>query len=886
MHPEVNQELEQLLNTILERFVRTWYDELNVFSLSDQRFEREIRVVLKHLTAVCIKRLRSVNVKKTIQTKLIPALIQHLHIYLNGKRSARAQQFIERAVLKEYYDAGVFQPQMRSEAEESKWLRNLSELLLPLLVPPKALHSNLARTLLREIISCGVLKPIISIVSDPFYVNDIFSIVFDADSPSIDLDALQKANEGNAKLVALLINFDQVHGAKSTSTASTASKTIESAFDYKTCFGVELNALIKDQQMLFLLLRFLKEEGCVNYLQFILTIDGFNEKILNPELSDDDRNELYVDAVQICRSYFVPSGIDYIECLDESWANELQTVLDQGPSEIDQLRKIGTLFEAYERVYSCLENEYLPMFFESDLYVKLIVGSRTHLNSVSSERLSYGNELGLVSGEEYDASDTKSNESTSDEESDIGANTKDGKNNDEFIFDYGIDLLDLIERSDLPNDEQQRQFCELKDLSTWQVKIEKVETKVEHNSFKYYYVYVLRVTQSEPLFDDAYSVTEGMLAEETNSTATGHYSNIDESGESKSNSIFTWLVERKYDEFYVLDDKLKKFHGNAHDSIASLSPKRTLFKQSLAFLEGRRRQFEKYIQALLKLPRFQRSELLYNFLKPAVSQKQADIFNSRMVGINIKKMIKTMPAKFSQEKGQHLDAFLNNLIGSTEAQKVRGNVPDLKDIFNYVEESNAPSSDSESAGFSPQATFFGPFTSTSNVHLDVRNGHYSSQWIYDYFTFFVTRICLTRSLGSICAFLLRIFQPLLKPTVNHWFDLLLDRKMCEFLTVANIRYALQQLRLSLTTIDLTQSEPAPARYSHLDAKCKYKQSLDNMQKYFARITEYVPGLTAPQNTVYFVHSVFQHQKLNKQLIYLLISLLLEDFFPEICETNH
>jgi sorting nexin-14 len=853
LHPQLDDELAQLLNTVLDQFVQSWYKDLDVYSLPDRKFDLEMRLLLKHVLAVCIKRLRTINLKKTITSKLLPALIQHSHVYLNGKRLARAQQFIERSVLKEYNNLGLLQQQMRSEMEETKWLRNLSELLLPLLMPPKALNSNLARTFVREIISCGVLKPVIAIVADPFYVNDILAIMFDADAPPVDLEALQKANDGEPKLIPLLAQFEEM---SKTSASNQFSNHIE--FNYKNCLGIELSALIKDQQMLFLLLRFLKEEGSVNYLQFILTIDGFNEKILNPELNDDDRHELHADANQICRSYFLPNAHDYIDCLNDSWAIELQAVLDQGPQQVDQLRKIDTLFEAYERVYSTLENKYLPRFFESDLYIKLIVGSRAHLDSLSSERLMMFADTLPATGDEMPIDSIETDERLSESDLDDESSEKAMRNDEEFIFDYGIDLIELIDNSDIPTDEQQRHDSKSKDLSTWRVKIEKVETKLEHNSFKYFYVYVVRITQTE-LFDDACSVNEGT---------------IDDEFVAKDKPL-SWLVERKYDEFYVLDEKLKKFHGNALDSIAVLSPKRTLFKQSVAFLEGRRREFEKYVQALLTSSRFQRSELLYNFLKPSASKKQQDIFNSRMMGINIKKMIKTVPAKFSQEKGQHLDAFLTNFVNSTEAQKVRGNVPDLKDIFNYVDECKE-SFDSESATSSMFNSL--PF----EIEPPTDQSCFSSQWVYDYFTFFLTRICLSRSFSTICAFLLRLLQPILKPTVNCLFDLLLDRKLNEFLTVDNITYSLQQLRLSLLAIDPLQPATTPP-YSSSEAQAKCKQSLANMQKYFQQMFQYVPGLAAPQSTVFFVHSVFQHQLLNKQLFYLLFSLLIEDLFPEIVE---
>lgn len=61
----------------------------------------------------------------------------------------------------------------------------------------------------------------------------------------------------------------------------------------------------------------------------------------------------------------------------------------------------------------------------------------------------------------------------------------------------------------------------------------------------------------------------------------------------------SWNVKRKYDEFYVLDSRLKEFHGILEKSDAHLPPKqRNLFGNSrnIDYLRSIKSDFEKYIQ--------------------------------------------------------------------------------------------------------------------------------------------------------------------------------------------------------------------------------------------------------------------------------------------------
>ena len=55
-----------------------------------------------------------------------------------------------------------------------------------------------------------------------------------------------------------------------------------------------------------------------------------------------------------------------------------------------------------------------------------------------------------------------------------------------------------------------------------------------------------------------------------------------------------WQVYRRYNEFYVLEQKLTEFHGEFDDT--QLPPRKTFSTKDQKFLEFRRESFEQYLQ--------------------------------------------------------------------------------------------------------------------------------------------------------------------------------------------------------------------------------------------------------------------------------------------------
>ncbi|CAF4310841.1 unnamed protein product, partial [Adineta steineri] len=177
-----------------------------------------------------------------------------------------------------------------------------------------------------------------------------------------------------------------------------------------------------------------------------------------------------------------------------------------------------------------------------------------------------------------------------------------------------------------------------RDLSTWRVHIDHAEELREniHSNLKYC-VLILEVQRCELNNDNPL----------INNEEKPH-----------------WIVARRYQDFYLLEQKLTEFHGIFYD--ARLPARRSATTaRNLDFLESIKADFEHFLQHLLSKPTLRNSELLYNFLT------QPDDFALPTGEIILTKVFKVVPRRLRFEKGQSLEPFLISLLNYIEPAKAK-----------------------------------------------------------------------------------------------------------------------------------------------------------------------------------------------------------------------
>uniref|UniRef100_A0A8C1U6W8 Sorting nexin 14 n=1 Tax=Cyprinus carpio TaxID=7962 RepID=A0A8C1U6W8_CYPCA len=316
---KVDASISEVLELVLENFVYPWYRDIT----DDEACVDELRQTIRFFAAVLAHRdVLDFAVKNT--------------------------EGLQQAALAEY--GADLHVALRSRKDELLYLRKLTELLFPYVMPPKATDCRSLALLIREVMTGSVFLPIMDFVADPDTVNHMVLIFIDDTPP-------ESVTDPPSALVPFLEKFADPRNKKS------------------SVLKLDLKEIREQQDLLFRFMSFLKEEGAVHVLQFCLT--EFNDRILCPELSDTEKQHLHEEVQKIYETYCLEESIDKIS-FDPFIIEEIHNIA-QGPyTGVVKLQTMRCLFEAYEHVLSLLENVFTPMFCHSDEYFRhLLCGAES-----------------------------------------------------------------------------------------------------------------------------------------------------------------------------------------------------------------------------------------------------------------------------------------------------------------------------------------------------------------------------------------------------------------------------------------------------------------------------------------------------------------------------
>uniref|UniRef100_A0A671YXM8 Sorting nexin 14 n=1 Tax=Sparus aurata TaxID=8175 RepID=A0A671YXM8_SPAAU len=304
---KVDASLSEILELVLENFVYPWYRDIT----DDEAFVDELRVTLRFFAAVLVRRTQKVDVASLITRKLLKVSMKHIEIISKARQRVKNSEFLQQAALEEY--GPDLHVALRSRRDELLYLRKLTEMLFPYILPPKATDCRLGSFLTLSFSYVDTLRlPLLTAT---------FLFAF---SPSLSQQVLK----------------------------------------------LELKEIREQQDLLFRFMNFLKQEGAVHVLQFCLA--EFNDRILCPELSDSEKMMLHEEVKKIYETYCLDESVDKIR-FDPFIVEEIRNIAEGPYPEVVKLQTMRCLFEAYEHVLSLLENVFTPMFCHSDEYFRQLL---------------------------------------------------------------------------------------------------------------------------------------------------------------------------------------------------------------------------------------------------------------------------------------------------------------------------------------------------------------------------------------------------------------------------------------------------------------------------------------------------------------------------------
>ncbi|NWR14924.1 SNX14 protein, partial [Emberiza fucata] len=626
---KVDASLSEVLELVLFFFIYPWYS----FFTDDESSVDELRGTLRFFAFFLVRRIHKVDIPTVVTKKMLKAAMKHIEVIAKARQKVKNAEFLQQAALEEY--GPELHVALRSRRDELHYLRKLTELLFPYILPPKSTECRSLALLIREILPGSVFLPSMDFLADPDTVNHLLLIFIDDSPPEI-------ATEPTSSLVPFLQKFAEPRNKK------------------PSVLKLELKEIRDQQDLLFRFMNFLKQEGAVHVLQFCLAVEEFNDRILRPELSDTEKMSLHDEVQKIYKTYCLDESIDKIR-FDPFIVEEIQRIAEGPYKDVVKLQTMRCLFEAYEHVLSLLENVFTPMFCHSDEYFRhLLRGAE------SPTRNSKFNRTTQKRGESFGISKIgnkiKGVFKSSAMEGAMLPNYNLNEGEDDFI-EEGV----MVMEDDSPEEAVTTPNTP-RNLAAWKISIPYVDffddPSLERKDRK----------ERIPVFC--------IDVERNDRRAVGHEPEH-------------WSVYRRYLEFYVLESKLTEFHGTFPD--AQLPSKRIIGPKNYEFLKSKREEFQEYLQKLLQHPELSNSQLLADFLSPNGGETQ--FLDKMLPDVNLGKIIKSVPGKLMKEKGQHLEPFIMNFINSCESPKPKPSRPELtilsptsennKKLFNDLFKNNA-----------------------------------------------------------------------------------------------------------------------------------------------------------------------------------------------------
>ncbi|XP_043256850.1 sorting nexin-14-like [Colletes gigas] len=562
--------LEQLLEDLLQKYICAWYSSFS----TNKAFVQQLRVATTTATKNLVVRLLRTDVANIVLCRLVPLILQNAEDWKTLR--TRIQDTSDASHFRKHvigYLGNEIHPAAYSREAELNYLKGLVTAVVPHLLPAIHVSTN-NKVLLREILANWILLPAVDAIADPDNINALVLLLTQHDGTfSNDEDAV------NVQMLQCWLTNPLMSNVA------------------KNHLKPSLDQVLNNPRLFYMFIQHVKDVGPMNLLQFCLDIDDLSKRMLNPDISEDDKYSLYTDIQNMYSMYLDPEGPEYLY-LPEDISIGIQQILDRGEKKIDELRTSRPFYQAHQEAHALLESTCLPSFHHSYQLYALLCGQPTpnHVKQpLRTNAVSGITNASVKSGNHFPKFDGV-----------LRASAIDGMPFEEIYqgeeIDYPLRSYSEIIYAD---DSFHR------DLTTWRVSIPHIDS--EDNQTLY------------------------MIA-------------VHNVAEEKS-----WTVLRRDQDFYALRTRLAEFHGDKELSDSPL-PSRKNPHFSCAV---NRQRYEDFLEKLLSKPVLRSSELLYTFLtmpnlKPYFANYTPDI------GILYQNMAYKLQKEKGQNLDKFMTIFLSS----------------------------------------------------------------------------------------------------------------------------------------------------------------------------------------------------------------------------------
>lgn len=179
---EISEAFEELLSYVLRDFIDYWF--VHVAGPGEVSFRESVDNVIRSAVLKVKQRLADTDLFGVLVNRLVPVVTSHISEFRSAEISLRGKS-LERSVtqsdeldllLASQFRAGRLHPALTTAAVTTKptevaYLRQVIDKVLPYVIDERELASPPVRVLVRELVSCAVLQPVMDMVADPDFWN-------------------------------------------------------------------------------------------------------------------------------------------------------------------------------------------------------------------------------------------------------------------------------------------------------------------------------------------------------------------------------------------------------------------------------------------------------------------------------------------------------------------------------------------------------------------------------------------------------------------------------------------------------------------------------------------------------------------------------------------
>ncbi|KAF2267000.1 hypothetical protein CC78DRAFT_614457 [Lojkania enalia] len=178
----ISDSIDVLIGLILRDFVKGWYGNISKSPTFVNEVDRAVRAALGEIR----DRILAVDMVETVVSKIIPMITEHLRASYEAERVVRGRKLslnvteseeLDMAIAAKYKD-GRLHPAAslaysNTKIIQQQHLRSIVTRLLPKVMPKNMTTSPAVNVLVKELVACAVLAPVMQMLADPDTWNQL-----------------------------------------------------------------------------------------------------------------------------------------------------------------------------------------------------------------------------------------------------------------------------------------------------------------------------------------------------------------------------------------------------------------------------------------------------------------------------------------------------------------------------------------------------------------------------------------------------------------------------------------------------------------------------------------------------------------------------------------